>query len=158
MHRLIEITQETYQPYLDQVLEIENLSFGSPWSLNAFREEIKNPVAHLWVLIVDDVLSGYLCFWMFASEVQLINIAVHPQVRGRGFGKYLVTKMIENSVSKGMRNIWLEVRPSNSVARKLYEMLDFVEVDRRPGYYPDTKEDAIVMSLSLTKRDILRSV
>ena len=158
MRRLIEITKKTSRRYLGQILEIENLSFGSPWSLNAFKTELKNPVAHLWALILDEALSGYLCFWMFANEIQLINVAVHPQQRGRGIGEFLVTKMIENSVSKGMQNIWLEVRPSNSVARGLYEKLGFMEINRRPRYYPDTNEDAIVMSLSLTERKALHTV
>jgi ribosomal-protein-alanine N-acetyltransferase len=66
--------------------------------------------------------------------------------------------MIEKGISKGMRQIWLEVRPSNVVAKGLYERLGFEEAYRRPRYYPDTHEDAIVMSLNLLEEDPYHSI
>ena len=158
MIRLIEITTENYQDYLDQILQIENVSFTSPWSINAFKAEIKNPSCHLWGLTTGKVLLGYICFWMFDSEIQVINVAVHPKNRRQSLGYYILTKTIEASLSKGIRHIWLEVRPSNLPARKLYEKLGFKKVGRRPRYYTDTNEDAIVMSLALTEKETLRMV
>ena len=158
MTDLIDIATENYQPYLEDILKIENLSFKSPWSINAFKTEIKNPIAHLWALIVDDILIGYICFWMFDSEIQLINLAVHPDKRGQGHGHYLVTKMIDASISKGMQYVWLEVRPSNSAAKRLYQKLGFEEVGCRKRYYHDTNEDAMVMSLPLSQSEGLRSI
>jgi ribosomal-protein-alanine N-acetyltransferase len=151
MSRLLEITAANFQHFLDGILEIEKLSFPSPWSLNAFKDEIRNPISHLWALAGDDALTGYLCFWMFDSEIQLINIAVHPLKRRKGYGHHLLTKLIGTGISKGIEYIWLEVRVSNTPARRLYQKLGFKEIGRRPRYYTDTNEDAIVMSLGLSK-------
>ena len=153
MTSLVPITKENFPAFSRKILEIEELSFPSPWSLNALRSEIENPVSHLWALEMGRFLSGYICFWMFGGEIQLINLAVHPHDRGKGLGHYLLTRMIETGLSKGIGHIWLEVRPSNVAARNLYERLGFEEAYRRPGYYPDTREDAIVMSLNLLEKD-----
>ena len=134
-------------------MEIENLSFISPWSINAFKTEVANPISHLWALTADKNLLGYICFWMFDSEIQVINLAIHPQKRGHRFGYLLLAKMIVTGISKGMQNVWLEVRPSNLAAKSLYEKLGFEEVNRRRQYYTDTNEDAIVMALGLTQKE-----
>ncbi|MGD2125169.1 MAG: ribosomal protein S18-alanine N-acetyltransferase [Desulfobacteraceae bacterium] len=156
MTSIVNVTEENQDTYLDGIAEIENLSFPSPWSPNAFIQEIRNPFSRLWALLVDKALVGYICFWMLESEIQLINIAIHPKARGRGFGGRLLTKMIESDVSKDMHSIWLEVRVSNLTAQKLYESLGFEEVGRRPRYYKDTNEDAIVMSLFLSEKEMYR--
>lgn len=153
MPQLIDINWETYHDYLDRIVDIENLSFPSPWSRKAFLEEIRNPISRFRGALAEQVLQGYICFWVFAEENQLINIAVHPQKREQGLGHYLLTKMIEESISMGVRKIWLEVRPSNHRAKRLYTKFKFSEVGRRPKYYRDTNEDAIVMSLSLMNKE-----
>ena len=147
MTSLVSVTTENDRFYLPQVHEIEKLSFPSPWSLNALQSEIKNPISHLWVFKRDEVLSAYICFWLFEKEAQILSLAIHPRDRGKGFGYYLLKNMIEKVVSKGVQYIWLEVRPSNLAAKRLYQKLSFVEVYRRPKYYSNT-EDAIVMGLS----------
>ena len=147
MTSLVSVTTENNRFYLPQIHEIEKLSFPSPWSLDALQSEINNPISYLWVFESEKVLSGYICFWMFDKEAQVLSLAVHPRDRGKGFGHYLLKKMIEAAVSKGVRNIWLEVRPSNLAGKRLYQKLGFVEVYRRPRYYSNT-EDAIVMGLS----------
>ncbi len=152
MTSLVDITTKNYQNYMNRILEIENYSFPSPWNLKVFQEEIKNSFSHFWVLTVDEVLSGYICFWMFDSEIQLINIAVHPNRRGKGLGYYLVEKMIKEGISNGIQSIWLEVRTSNFDAQSLYQKLGFEEVSRRARYYGDTNEDAIVMSLAFMQK------
>ena len=153
MTSIVEITKDNYLHYLDQILEIENLSFISPWSAHAFKSELNNPASSLWALIVNnEVLSGYICFWVFDSEIQLLNIAVHTDKRGQGFGRLLMDSIIETSVSKGIQSIWLEVRPSNGSAKNLYIKLGFEEIGRRKHYYRDTGEDAIVMALALPQK------
>ena len=147
MTSLVSVTTENARFYLPQVHEIEKLSFPSPWSLNALQSEIKNPVSHLWVFKKEEILSGYICFWMFDEEAQVLSLAVHPRDRGKGIGHYLLNKMIERAFLKGVQYIWLEVRPSNLTGKRLYEKLGFIEVYRRPRYYSNA-EDAIVMGLS----------
>jgi len=153
MIAIIDITTKNEYIYLQGILEIENLSFPSPWSIQFFKEEIKNPITSLWALMANEALSGYICFWMFDSEIQLINIAVHPYKRGQGLGHYLITELIESGFSKGINSIWLEVRPSNLAARKLYQNLGFEEMSRKARYYRDTGEDAITMTLALSQKE-----
>jgi ribosomal-protein-alanine N-acetyltransferase len=150
MTSLVQVTLENQEFYLDQILEIENLSFSAPWSLNGFLQELKNPVSQLLALMSDRVLLGYLCFWTIREEMQLLDLAVHPRYRGRGHGSFLLTKMIDLAFSRGISRIWLELRVSGSTARKLYEKFGFVESGRRRNYYTDPPEDAIIMSRGLT--------
>ena len=76
-----------------------------------------------------------------------MNVAVHREWRGKGIGYRLLSKMFEVSIFTGAQTAWLEVRPSNLAARSLYEKAGFKEVGRRPHYYDDTHEDAIIMSV-----------
>jgi len=91
------------------------------WSPKLFEDEFRNLLSRLWVLMVNEIPVGHICFWMYGSEIQLLNIAIHPINRGKGFGHYLLSEMIEFGASNGVRSIWLEVRPSNLAAQKLYE-------------------------------------
>lgn len=152
MIRLLDITLDNLDAFQSDILKIERSSFSSPWSLSSFIEEINRPISYLWALMIDEKLSGYICFWMFADEIHLMNIAVHPERRGKGYGQYLLTRMIETGASMGIETVWLEVRPSNPMAIMLYEKLGFKEIGRRSKYYSDTKEDAVVMSFSLRNR------
>jgi len=149
MTSLVQVTIENHEFYLDRLLEIENLSFSAPWSLNGFLQELENPVSQLWALMSDKVLLGYFCFWAVREEMQLLDLAVHPTHRSRGHGSYLLTKMIDLALSRGISRIWLEVRVSGGAARRLYEKFGFVESGLRRNYYTDPAEDAIVMSLGL---------
>lgn len=158
MTSVIEISNENFEAYLDAIMEIERLSFPTPWSRNSFAQEFKNPISHVWAALTGNVLSAYICFWMFASEIQVINIAVHPEKRGKGLGTRLLKRMIDTGTLKGMHQVWLEVRTSNLLAKRLYDGLGFIEMGRRPGYYRDTQEDAIVMTLVLSERQGFRKV
>ncbi|MBN2124110.1 MAG: ribosomal protein S18-alanine N-acetyltransferase [Deltaproteobacteria bacterium] len=158
MNRIVGVSRGNYEKYLEGIMDIENISFPSPWSRNAFIQELTNPVSHLWVVPIDQSVAGYICFWMFDSEIQLIDIAVHPEKRGQGFGYFLLSNMIETGVAKGIRSVWLEVRESNQPAKRLYQRFHFEDVGRRPRYYRDTNEDAIVMALRLSERDRYRKV
>ncbi len=152
MISLVKITEKNFKLFQDDILEIEKASFPSPWDANGFWEEINNPVSHLRVLI-EDVLAGYICFWVFAGKIHLMNIAVHPDRRCKGLGRYLLCRMIEAGTSLGGKSACLEVRPSNLAAKALYEKARFKESGRMPRYYRDTNEDAIVMSLSLGQKE-----
>lgn len=149
MISVVNITAENIHRFLDDILEIERSSFPSPWSSTAFHRETTRRVSHLWALLADGALFGYICFWMSSGKIHLANIAVHPKKRGNGFGGHLLAKMIETGRSEGAETAWLEVRPSNIMARVLYKKSGFKETGRVPQYYDDTHEDAIVMSMSL---------
>lgn len=149
MSFLKRVTRENFAEYQNNILEIERDSFAEPWDLNSFSKELSRSVSHLWVSLVDEVLKGYICFWIFADEVHLMNIAVHRLWRRKGLGAGLLRKMLEVGAQRGSRSAWLEVRPSNLSARSLYSRTGFRQVGVRPGYYRETGEDAIVMTLNL---------
>lgn len=149
MISLVPVTGENQRLYLEGILEIENASFPSPWSRQAFLQEIANPISHLWAVTTNGTLVGYVCFWIVDDVVQLLNVAVHPNNRGRGLGYHLIKEVIKTGISRNMKQVWLEVRVTNQAARGLYKKVGFEEVGLRPRYYTDTNEDAITMSLAL---------
>ena len=79
--------------------------------------------------------------------MHLLNLAVHPQHRRRGIAWNLLVEALNQARAQGARVAWLEVRPSNTAARALYESFGFEEVGRRRRYYDDTQEDAILLAL-----------
>ena len=135
---------------LDEVLEIERLSFKTPWSRAAFRYEIvQNRVARCVVVRTEGAIAGYLCLWEIGHEIHVTNLAVHPHRRGQGLARALLHAMLEDARSRGVTLAFLEVRPSNTEALGLYESLGFSVIGRRKGYYFDTGEDALVMETRL---------
>lgn len=152
MISLVHITRENHPDYLEDILKIEKASFITPWSREAFMQELQNPVSHLWALKVDNTVAGYVCFWMHNDLLQVLNIAIHPAKRNQGLGYHLLVETLKKGTADGVEHVWLEVRESNRAARNLYRKVGFDEVGRRPRYYRDTNEDAVSMSLSLSKR------
>jgi len=135
---------------LDEVLEIERLSFKTPWSRAAFRYEIaQNRVARCVVVRLDSAIAGYLCLWEIGHEIHVTNLAVHPHRRGQGLARALLHATLEDGRARGVTLAFLEVRPSNTEALGLYESLGFSVIGRRKGYYFDTGEDALVMETRL---------
>ena len=149
MISLLPVTRENFPRFQRDLILIERSSFSSPWDVNSFSSEIDRVISHFWVLTIHDVLAGYICFWIFAGEVHLLNVAVQGALRRKGVGWQLLSKMFEVGNSEGAKTAWLEVRPSNIAARSLYRKAGFREVGRRLRYYTDTSEDAIIMSMAL---------
>ena len=147
-------TWPDFLSFIDQILKIENSSFPVPWSAKAFEEEINKSISNLWAIISEQRLLAYICFWMFDREIHILNFAVHPQKRNTGLGKILLRNLIETGTADGIENIWLEVRPSNIPALSIYKKYGFVEAGLRRGYYRDSQEDAIIMTLDLIGKTI----
>lgn len=139
---------------LPEVLAIERASFKGPWSRASFEAEMEKAYAGLKVarLMPGDRVRpvlGYVCFWLVADELQITNIAVHPEYRKRGIGLHLLLHAIQLGYKAGASFAVLEVGCSNKPARALYERLGFVAVQKRSRYYPESNEDALVMGLNL---------
>lgn len=131
---------------LPEVLAIESLAHSHPWSEKLFLSNFgKRYINH--VLMLDEKVLGYFIASYVAGEVTLLNIAVSPVHQGAGLGLALLSYLQTLSVSLSQQEIWLEVRASNHAAIKLYQKLNFVEVDVRSNYYPtdNGREDAIIM-------------
>jgi len=130
---------------IPEVSQIEKLSFPTPWSPSAFFAEIdKKGFAFYWVIEYQHKLVGYGGYWKVGSEAHLVNLAIHPALRRRGFGEKLLRHLLRDIQNRGLAIITLEVRQSNLAACRLYEKLKFKKIAIRPHYYTDTGEDAIV--------------
>jgi len=139
---------------LAQVLAIERESFKSPWSKASFEAELGKPYGGLKVIRLkggDHVgpVLGYICFWLVADELQITNLAVHPEYRRRSIGWQLLLHALQLGHAAGARFALLEVGRFNRAARALYEKLGFMVVHKRPCYYPESREDGLVMELNL---------
>jgi len=137
---------------LAEVRTIETLSFSNPWSENTFRGEIQNTPVSFPMVVVEkpgDRLVGYIVYWHIREDVQVNNVAVHPDFRGRGVGEALMRHVIDKVRASGATFVTLEVRVSNTPAVTLYKKLGFEILGERKNYYTHPDEDAYMMGLVL---------
>lgn len=131
--------------HVAQVAELEKLCFSAPWSENAVRGELTNPLS-LWIVAVDgDTVAGYIGSQSVMGEADMMNVAVSPAYRRQGIAEKLVVTLAEKLTAQNVSSLTLEVRASNEPAIALYEKLSFVQVGRRPNYYTKPKEDALIL-------------
>jgi len=132
---------------LEALWAIEQASFSHPWTRAMFQEELAKIPSTLYVLkeAPGKRVLGYSCFWSLSGELQLVNIAVRPDLRGQGLGGKLLNHLLLEAESREAEKIFLEVRSSNWAAIGLYERLGFKVLYRRPRYYTPEGEDALVM-------------
>ncbi|MEG6520487.1 ribosomal protein S18-alanine N-acetyltransferase [Desulfotomaculum sp. 1211_IL3151] len=148
-YRLVEMKIE----HIPGVLKIEQVSFPTPWTQQSFTYEItqNNFACYQVALDKEEKVVAYAGMWLVLDEAHITNVAVQPNCRGNQLGKVLMLEMMRQAVMRGAVRMTLEVRPSNYIARKLYEKLGFKERGLRKKYYTDTNEDAIIMWMDLVK-------
>jgi ribosomal-protein-alanine N-acetyltransferase len=133
---------------LDEVLDIERRSFPEPWSRRMFLHEIKLSFATSIVARAAEAphaLLGYICWWLVGDELQILNLAVHPERRQRGIGRALVELAVQAAQGRHTGSATLEVRQDNGAAIALYRSFGFTESGVRPHYYGHGA-DAILMT------------
>lgn len=130
---------------VDEICEVENLSFTTPWSKDSFLAELHNEMARYVVAKVEGRVIGYGGMWLVMDEAHITNIAVHPDYRTMKIGEKLLEALTEEAKNNHIEKMTLEVRPSNEAARGLYKKHGFNDYGIRKGYYTDTKEDGIIM-------------
>ena len=136
--------------HIDQVVAIEMLSFPTPWTRRAFQFELaENDFAFYIVALLDGRVVGYAGMWLVLDEGHITNVALHPDFRGGGNGRLLMTELLTRAAVMGASKITLEVRVSNRIARSLYRSLGFMDMGIRRKYYSDNDEDAIIMCLNM---------
>jgi ribosomal-protein-alanine N-acetyltransferase len=137
---------------LDAVLAIDRLCFPAPWPEQAFRDELCRPWAHVEILceVESRRVVAFCNYWIVADELQILTVAVHPDERRRGHAARLVQHMLDEGARAKVRVASLEVRASNEPAQALYRKLGFHDVGRRPRYYADNGEDAVLMDREMT--------
>ena len=135
---------------VDAVVAIESEAFSSPWSRDTFLNLVDRPGLELLVLEDRaDGVVGYAVLWCILDQGELANVAIVPRLRGKGLGRFLMTRVLQIAKERGVEALYLEVRVSNAAALELYRSLGFVEVGLRKGYYEDPKEDARIMMARL---------
>ena len=133
------------QNHTEQIEALEKQCFSDPWSINSINYELTNPLA-LWLVAVDgDRVAGYVGSQSVLGESDMMNLAVAPEYRRRGLGEQLVNALVKWLCESGNRCLTLEVRVSNESAIALYSKNGFVQVGRRPNYYRNPKEDALIL-------------
>lgn len=143
---------------IDAVMEIERRSFPTPWSRAAFVSELlDNDRAYYMVARADTETGprvvGYIGLWLIAGEGHITNVAVHPDCRGKGIGRRLLTAAADLCRARSARRMTLEVRVSNVRAQNLYRKLGFAATAIRPKYYADL-EDALIMWATLDEKQL----
>lgn len=139
---------------LPYVLEIENGSFPNPWHESTFKGEIHNqPISSSFVIVhkLQDRVVGYIIFWCLGEEVQINNIAVHPDYRRMGIAEAVLEQVLSQVQREGAKYVTLEVRPSNFAARSLYSKLGFELLGLRRNYYHSPQEHALVLGKKLSQ-------
>ena len=135
---------EMSHKHVQQVASLEKDCFSCPWSLGAIASELDNPLS-LWLVATQgENVVGYIGSQTVMDEADVMNIAVNPAHRRTGVAEGLVSTLIGCLKENGVRSLTLEVRCSNQPAISLYEKLGFAVVGRRPRYYSNPKEDALI--------------
>ena len=142
---MIEIIPMT-EAHIDGVLELEEATFSIPWTRTDFEKEVKeNTMAVYFVAVEDEKIIGYAGMWHVVVEGHITNVGVLEEARCRGVGSMLMEQLIAVAEERKLVGMTLEVRMGNRPAQALYHKYGFRAEGIRKNYYPDTKEDAVIM-------------
>ena len=132
---------------LDEVAELEARCFTNPWTREMLARELaQSDVAHVFLLrLPDRRLAGFCSCWIVADELHVNTLVVDMPYRQRRLGVGLMAWVIDEAARRGATRATLEVRESNEPARRLYASLGFEVVARRPRYYSQPVEDALIL-------------
>jgi len=137
---------------LDALLSLEVEGFGRPWTAAMYREELARESSWVEVALREQgEVVGFVCAWQILDACHLLRIATRKALRNAGIAQALVRRLIELSCRRGCSHIELEVASRNASALALYERLGFAAVGRRPNYYSQPVDDAILMNLPLDR-------
>ena len=139
---------------LKMVSDIERRSYEFPWSHGVFRDCLLAGYRSI-VLIRQERVAGYSILSVAAGEAHILNLCVDPEFRSLGYGERLLDEILFRARSASVREIFLEVRPSNEMALTLYRKKGFYQVANRPAYYQshEGREDAAVLAKKLVIED-----
>lgn len=135
--------------HVPQIAALEKLCFSDPWSEASVAAECENPLSLWLVAELDGKVAGYIGSQSVPPEADVLNLAVDPDCRRQGLGRKLLCTLTELLHSRGIEALFLEVRPTNQAALALYSDLGFVQVGRRPKYYVNPTEDALILRKEL---------
>lgn len=131
---------------LDAIMRIEEEAFSSPWSRSAIAAELEPGGQRVALVAVEDeAVVGYLLAWVVADELHVLSVGVRDRHRRQGHASALLGEALDRGRERGTRLCTLEVRVGNEPARAFYARHGFRELLRRPRYYHDPVEDALVL-------------
>lgn len=126
--------------------QIEKQCFAVPWSYDSlYKDIVENKLAFYIVAEIAGQICGYVGIWKIFDEGHITNVAVAPEFRRKHIGRAMLETLISVTAEAGIEKCTLEVRAGNEPAIRLYEGLGFKPVGKRPGYYEDNGEDAVIM-------------
>ena len=136
---------------LGHVSDIERRSYDFPWSHGVFRDCLLAGYQCV-VLERDGEVAGYSILSVAAGEAHILNLCVEPSLRSHGYGERLLDEILFRARSASVREIFLEVRPTNTHAIALYKKKGFHQIANRPANYQarEGREDAAVLAKKLT--------
>jgi [ribosomal protein S18]-alanine N-acetyltransferase len=138
------------------VIDLDQKSFSLPWPERSFRFELTaNPASRCWVADFDGKIVGMVVVWLIIDEAHVATLATHPEFRRLGIGTKLLSHALRHMIEEGAHSSFLEVRESNSSAQDMYRKFGYEVSGRRPRYYKDNNEDAILMNLASLKAEDL---
>jgi [ribosomal protein S18]-alanine N-acetyltransferase len=174
---------------IPEVSQLDHRCFTNPWPQSAYRRELSNPEGNFYIVLRHrlpgamlreedaanspfsrvsrwlwsdddrDPIAGYAGMWIRVGEAHITTIGVAPEARGRGLGELLFVALLEESIARDAEWLTLEVRVSNSQAKRLYEKYGLTKHGVRRRYYSDNGEDADIMwSQSLHDSEYLQRV
>ncbi len=131
------------------VSAIDRMSFSLPWPEHSFQYEVsENRAARCFVAETEDrLVAAMIVSWIIVDELHIATIATHPQHRRQGIGEQILREALIDGKNAGAKLAFLEVREANQAAQAMYHKFGFVVTGRRPRYYRDNGEDAILMTL-----------
>lgn len=131
--------------HVSAIVELEKVCFSDPWPDQSIRSELTNPLSLWLVALKEDRVVGYVGSQTVLDESDVMNAAVAPEHRRKGLAKQLFLTLEGLLKKKKVHSLTLEVRFSNEAAQALYAGLGYVQVGRRPNYYHNPKEDALIL-------------
>ncbi len=137
------------ESHVASIAALEKLCFSDPWSENSIAYELTSRLSYWLVATENGELVGYIGSQSVLGESDMMNVAVHPDHRRKGVAEALVQALSKDLKERGNLGLTLEVRVSNAPAIALYEKLGFQQVGRRPNYYRNPKEDALILRKTL---------
>ena len=133
------------EEYVDQVCVLEEEAFSMPWHRESFLEMILNKDACYLVGLMEEEVVASCGLRNIVGDGEITNVVTKTSARGRGIGKQMLLKLLEEGTAMGVEAFTLEVRKSNDAAIHLYEKLGFVTEGIRKNFYEDPTEDALIM-------------